>query len=219
VNGLCPKFGVGLLRKPDNEPYQFYNTAYELIPFEIDWQVSGASVTFNTREKECLGYAMRETKTVTVEGNRLIVCHEMENRGKKNLALSEYNHNFVSIDKQPIGKEYFLHFPAIANQSGKRDKTPGSTIYGDGKGFTFSGYCAKAASIGVEKNEIESGLPFRWTLTHSGVQKSVTEEVSFTPDSVHIWTIDHIISPEVFHSFSLAPGERCSYTRSWVFGV
>jgi hypothetical protein len=216
---LCPKFGVGLLRKPGDGPYQFFNMAYEVIPFEIDWHTEGTSVIFNTRARECMKYALHQTKTVTVEDNRLVVDYEMENVGEKVLALSEYVHNFITIDRLPIGPEYFLHFPTVANQTYKRSPRTNATIYGDGKGFSYSGYCGEAASMVMEKNEIDPDLMFRWILTHSGILESVSEEVSFIPERVNIWTIDHIISPEVFHNFSLASGERCAYTRSWVFGA
>jgi len=71
----------------------------------------------------------------------------------------------------------------------------------------------------LEHEEIDPDLPFRWTLTHSGAAESVSEAVSFIPDRVNVWTIDHIISPEVFHSFSLDPGESRMYTRTWIFGA
>lgn len=215
--GQCPKFGVGLLEKPNNQPYHFYDKSYRADYFDVSWEKNENSAVFRTEPKPCRGYALRGTKTVLLQENRLTVRYKFDNLGEKTLNLCEYVHNFVTIDRLPLGPDYTLSFPTARSQDGKRGETPGNTIIGKGKGFTFSSYNPKAAEVELERAEFDPDKPFRWILANTGSPASVSEEDSFVPDCVPIWCIDHIISPEVYHRFCLAPGESHSYSRRWVF--
>jgi hypothetical protein len=217
VGARCPKFGVGFVEKPDGEPYRFFDISYDVEPFDIVWTADGGQAAFRTEARPCGGYALRQTKMVTLEGNSIAVGYEFQNVGKEPLLLSEYVHNFLTIDRHPIGPDYYLGFPTAALQDGKRARRETATIRGVGKGFGYSGYSSEAASIALEKDEIDPGRPFSWHLTHSGSALGVSEEDSFIPDRVNVWTIDRIVSPEVFHRFALAPGEAHSYNRRWTF--
>lgn len=216
VGKKCPKFGVGLLTKPDDNKYEFYKK-YETEPFEIEFESDGTTAVFCTEPKACMGYALRQRKTVAVAGNILTVTYEYENVGEKPLTLSEYCHNFITIDKLPIGPEYKISMPTIVPQDNKAPKKPTATIYGKGSGFTYSAYNPSAAMIDIDGAEIDSSKPFSWKITHASTTASVSEEDSFTPSRIPVWTIDHIISPEVFNHFEIAPGETHTYQRKWIF--
>jgi hypothetical protein len=212
----CPKFGVGLLTKPTEEKYKFF-AKYDTKPFDIKITAGESEAVFETAPVSCMGYALRQKKTVTVSGNTVTVKYEYENVGEKSLALSEYCHNFVTIDKLPIGPEYTISMPTIASQDNKAPKQETATIYGKGSGFTYSAYNPAAGMIDVSGDEIDPSKPFSWTIKNSTTSAYLSEEDSFTPSKIAIWTIDHIISPEVFTSFEIAPGETHTYERKWTF--
>lgn len=216
VGGQCPKFGIGLLRKPDEKPYRFFEQ-YEVEPFHVDWQAEKNRVLFTIEPKPCMGYAVRQKKEIIADGSVLTVRYTFENTGEKPLTLGEYCHNFVTIDHLPLGKEYLLSMPTIAPQDDKKADVDNATVFGKGSAFSFSDYNPSAAIVMIDGGEIAPGQPFSWTITHQNSPASVTEEDSFVPTRIVFWSIDHILSPEVYTHFTIAPGETVRYYRKWIF--
>jgi len=210
------KFGVGLLTKPDEKPYNFMNR-YECEPFETECDSTDTTAIFITKPKACNNYGLAQKKTITVCENILTVAYEAENTGDKPLELNEYCHNFVTIDQFPTGPEYTLRFPTASFSPGKKPLTDNSALILEGNTFTYTGYSATPALALVESGEISDKQPCRWELTHSKSPVSIKEEVSFQPAMILIWTVDHIISAEVYHTFRLSPGEKHSWSRKWIF--
>ena len=93
-----PKLGIGLLARPDEQPYNFFRP-YEIVaPFPIHVTANATQATFTVEPLECRGYAVRLTKTVTVEGAELTIAYTLENVGEKPIVTTEYVHNFLGID-------------------------------------------------------------------------------------------------------------------------
>lgn len=214
VGGYFPKFGVGLLKKPDEEPYSFRRN-YECRPFRVDVEADGATAVFETEAYPCLGYALRDRRTVTAEDNTLTVRYEFENCGEKALELGEYCHNFVTIDELPLGEDYRLEM-AVMPQDGRTAQQPEGVIIGRGCGFTFKGYDEHPCTLLVEPESIRRG-GFFWRLSNRNSPCVVMEETGFRPARILIWSVDFNISPECYHQFALAPGERAVYWRRWTF--
>lgn len=210
------KFGVGLLMKPDKEPYNFIKK-YEFEPFEIECIVTDTTAAFLTKPKLCNGYALTQKKTITLSDNILTMDYEAVNTGQKQLRLEEYCHNFLTIDHLPIGPDYILHFPTTSFKPGKRPYQSDATLIARENTFTYTGYNARSAIAFITADEISDRMPCFWELTNTKSALSIKEEVSFHPSKIHVWTIDHIISPEIFHGFDLAPGEEHCWSRKWIF--
>lgn len=104
------KFGVGIMTKPDEKPYNFMNR-YETEPFEIETSVSENQAVFITKSKAIAGYAMAEKKTVTVKENMIRVEYELLNEGEKELNYREYVHNFLTHDFAGERNQYNLFIP------------------------------------------------------------------------------------------------------------
>ena len=111
VGELFPKFGVGLIKKPDELPYMFMRP-YEADPFEIRYELYGDRVAFETDPKPASGYALREKKTVSVTGNVLRVDYEVENTGEKAFEYSEYCHNFLNLEYDGVTNGFNLTMDA-----------------------------------------------------------------------------------------------------------
>lgn len=213
VGAWFPKFGIGLFRRPDGDPFCFYRQ-YETQAFPIRWQAEGDRAVFETAPEECLGYAVRERKTVSVEENRLSMEVALENTGSRPLALREFCHNFITLERQPIGPAYKLEIPCLADQGAE---ITAGTIRGDGRGFTFTDYNPKAALVSLGPECVEPSADYGWKLCHRGVPAAIEAQDSFRPDGLDLWAIDHIVSPESFCRIKLAPGARTAWTRSWTF--
>ena len=105
------KFGVGLLKKYEDAPYDAQKF-YDVEPFAITAEATDTAVVFHTEPKALDGYAMREKKTVSVCGNVLRVEHEVENAGDKPFEYSEYNHNFLTLDLKGMRNSFNLTMDA-----------------------------------------------------------------------------------------------------------
>jgi hypothetical protein len=216
-----PKFGIGLIKKEEEEPYIFYKKYREVIPFKIDIQKEASRAVFITEPKICQGYALKTIKTVVLNDNAMTMIINAENAGEKPIALEEFCHNFISIDGMAIGSDYRLELPQgpdlgyerLRNRGGER---PGS-LRGNGKGITFCEHSAIDTDYALEGSSLEDRTPFVWKMTHRGARASVECEEGFKPARIAVWAVDHIMSPEVINAFTLEPGQMLEYTRIWRF--
>lgn len=209
-----PKFGVGLLKKPDEAPYSF-RRRYECRPFDIKVEAAQTTAVFETQPAPCQGYALRDKRIVELKDNTLTVFYEFENMGKKSMTLREYCHNFVTLEELPLGPDYYLEV-AAAPQDGCVSQEPEGVIYGKGNGFTYRDYDEHPCSVFVKPEDIAE-KDFYWRLTNRCSPCIISEQTSFQPSGILIWSVDFNISPECCHTFSIAPGECVCYWRKWTF--
>lgn len=214
MGGQFPKFGVGLLTKTLEGRYVFHHK-YPCEPFAVSFEATESSVVFDTAPRECLGYALHATKRVDVAANQLLMTMTVENVGARPIAFGEYCHNFVTIDRLPLGPDCYLSMP-VALQDGKAAQS-GEALMGKGHGVGFCCYSNAASMFIMHSSEVISPARFSWKLTHRGTTASISETVSLLPARIMVWAIDHIISPEIVCNLEAAPGESVTWTRCWTF--
>ena len=214
MGGQFPKFGVGLLTKTLEGRYVFHHK-YPCEPFDVSFEATESAVMFDTAPKECLGYAVRHTKRVEAVANALTMTMTVENVGARPIAFGEYCHNFITINRLPLGPDYELSMP-VTSQDGKAAQS-GVALTGKRHGVGFLGYSNAASMFIIDGSEVTSPAPFTWTLTHRQTPASISEAVSVLPSRIMVWAIDHIISPEIVCNLEVAPGESVSWTRCWTF--
>ncbi len=214
MGGQFPKLGVGLLTKTLEGRYVFHHQ-YPCEPFDVSFEATESAAVFDTAPKECLGYAVHNTKKVEVAANALIMTMTVENVGARPIAFGEYCHNFITIDRLPLGLDYYLSM-SVAAQDGKAAQS-GVALIGKGQGVGFCGYSNAASMFIIDGSEVTSAAPFTWKLTHRGTTASISETVSVLLARIMVWAIDHIVSPEIVCNLEAAPGERVSWTRRWTF--
>lgn len=209
-----PKFGVGMLKKPDEKEYSFWRR-YDRKIAPVACSCSGNRAFFRTESGEADGYRLRTAKKVVVKENEITVFYRFSNTGGKPLSLREYCHNFITIDNLPIGEDYRLEMN-VKPQDGKMPDKEYGTIYGRGRGFSYTGYTGEPFGIKISGKEIEEG-PFWWKLTHQKSSISIQETDSFQASRALIWSIGTNISPEISYCFTVRPGESEEYWRKWTF--
>lgn len=218
VGEQYPKFGVGLIRKENDEPYVFFGK-YQIEHFPVEYRVADNVAEFKTATIPCMGYALSQWKKISVQGNCLTVEYTLKNVGKKTVVLEEYCHNFLSIDGMAISPDYVLDIPGLKHQGTEPKQYRGNghelNLIGNGCGFTF----AKAdPSVFEYPAQVESqSAPFVWKLLHKGAKAYVKGEESYVPVRVNVWGTDHLISPEFIQRLELAPGETAAWTRKLTF--
>ncbi len=209
-----PKFGIGLFTKPDDDPFCFFRK-YETDFFPVSWkQVDKGTLIFKTEPVMCNGYAVSQEKTLRIIQNRLMMTTCLKNEGEKPLVMKEFCHNFMTIERKPLGPSYTIEMPALLDRGS--EKVVG-TVCGNGHGYTFSDYNPRAALVNVAPEEICDVSVFEWTLRNKESKAYVKAEVNFKPEGIDIWSIDHIISVETFYPITIAPGETTEWVRQWTY--
>lgn len=112
--GTFIKIGIGVLRRPDDKPYDAYHL-YEIVDGGR-WSVEKkeTEVIFTqtvTDPSSGYGYEYRKTVSLAKDQPRLVIDHSLRNIGKRPLATSVYNHNFAYLDRQPPGPDFTLTMP------------------------------------------------------------------------------------------------------------
>jgi hypothetical protein len=208
-----PKPGVGLLLKEGNEPYILHRK-YNVNPFDVSCSFEESKAVFFTEPLPCMGYALRQVKTLEVSGNALTMSVALENVGERTFTALEYCHNFISIAGMALGPSYILQSPFLADL-GTRELS--SAMVGCGHGFTFSRYQPTPMEYEVAAGDLIAGRPFEWLLSCSSAKARVSCVEDINLGGVHIWASDHMVSMETFHAISLVPGARDSWMRTWRF--
>lgn len=222
IGEYYPKFGVGLIRKEEDEKFIFHKTYHDVVPFPVQVEHDEQKAVFVTEPVECLGYAMRSEKTVSVDGNTVTVITKVENTGKKEIHMEEFCHNFISIDGMAVGSDYELSMPQIPDLGYERltnRRGYSGVMRGNGKGITFCEPTVIDTDFYVDGKDIEPTIPFTWKMIQKGAKAYVEGEDYFVPGKLPIWGVDHMLSPEVVHCFTLKPGETTEWKRVLKFGT
>lgn len=219
VGDWFPKIGVGWLKKTP-KPYRFFDD-YELDPvaFTVTDESEDRAV-FSCVSGLRNGYGWDYTKEIALEDEGFVIRYTLENTGEKKLATEEYVHNFLRIGGGRLGPRYQLSLPWCPEREQFDefvDPEGALNLFGDEIGF--NGPVKKVFFIGGLANGIDekAGLAARWTLTDEKRGCSVAETGSFKPSGLNLWGHGSVISPEVFYSFSVDPGNIVSWERRYTF--
>lgn len=210
--GTFLKIGVGVLRRPDDQPYN----PYRLYPI-VDggqWTVTRRPDAVEFRQEvsdAATGYGYDYRKTVAIEGDqpRMILAHALRNTGRRPIQTSVYNHNFLYLDRRPPGPGLVLETafpmqvdppldPALAVVDGKRMLLR-KTLGGEERVYTvISGFGAEAKDYDFRVESREAGV---------GVRITADRPLS----KVALWTIRAPHSIEPFIAMNLAPGAEFTW--------
>jgi hypothetical protein len=206
------KIGVGLLQK-EGDAYQF-TYPYPLKPASFRTDASEKRVEFRCWGTEVRGYAYELTKSIRLMDRGFRIDYALENTGSKPIRTDEYVHNFLGFGQENIAPTYRLTFPftlrpgesgAVVNP-GKLLKLEDNTVRFQGKPrdqFFFSALSA------------DQQVMARWELVHASLGVGIRETGDFTTPKVNLWGWQHVVSPELFISLNVPPGEQKSWSREY----
>ena len=236
-----PKLGIGLLKRPDESPYNFFRPYEILENFPIQVETTENRAHFTVEPVECRGVAVRLNKTVQVEDNRLSIDYNLENLGSQTITTHEYCHNFLGIDRHPIGPDYKLHFPQAV-----KPEAPPPNLYRMAPAKLRwlpkpilnwlvrrymrrmrDGIVIQGAEIGWRAvpqqaffTRLQGFTPRReaqWELVYIPGGLCVKEIDDFTPSKLVIWGTSHVVSAEVYTDILIKPGENQRWKREYTF--
>lgn len=238
-----PKLGIGLLKKANDAPYNFFRPYQIIQPFPIHVEAQPNSVRFTVEPLPCRGYEARLTKTVGVHDNQLEIAYRLENVGTQVIATHEYCHNFIGIDNKPVGPDYVLQFPYPVQFAddipAMRENVP-SPMRGlpaeeldqqireyirasrsnlNIQGQTLSLHAIPEKPFYCRPAGFSATEEPQWQLTHLPSGVTMREYDDFAPWRVAVWGVGHVISAEIFVDIRIEPGQSQEWMRRYEFNV
>lgn len=204
-----PKLGIGLLKKDNNDDYNFFKQ-YSINEFEKKVNLEDNSITFICEPKEVNGYAVKYVKKVTINENELTVEYELDNVGEKSIHTTEYCHNFVAINNEPMSSDYILKFSSTVKSELKPE------IFDISENTIEINQQVKEEFYCTLNNfSKDKGQYFE--LIHKPSKVSIRETVDFKIERMAIWGTPHVISPEMFISINIEPEMKQTWKRVYTF--
>lgn len=215
-NDFFVKIGVGVLRKPDNEPYAFSR------PYQIagtgKWIVRPGTdhVEFIHELKGVRGYSYKYTKAVRLARNKpeLILEYSLKNTGKRIIETEVYDHDFFVIDGQPTGPDFSVKFaftPKAQTDLGEAARLQQKELV-----YTRplqTGQSVSSYLTGYSQDAVDNDIRVENSKTHAGV-----EEITNLPISkLFLWSIKTTVCPEAYIALHVPPGKTTKWQTVYRF--
>lgn len=212
------KIGVGVLRKPDDNPYAFARE-YDVVDHG-KWDVKTANdyVDFRHELTDANGYSYRYTKTVrlTVGKPELVLEHSLKNTGKMLIETSVYDHNFFIIDGQPTGPDVTVRFPFAVKAEGKGF---GSAIYARDSSLVYTRALEKKEQVysaGLQGfGPTADAYDFRIENLKTGAGVRATSDQPL--EKLVFWACATTSCPEPYVRLRVMPGQEVTWKIRYAF--
>jgi hypothetical protein len=213
VGDVFLKPGVGLLTRLSEEPYDFL-LSYPVTPGAIRWKLDDATASFEFRCATPRGHEVELHKEVALDGSGFTIDYALVNRGRATLTTNEYVHNFLAVDREPLGPDYRLtgSFPLVATGFSE-SLNPDDVVVLRDDHVRWSQAPASPFYFGGLRPDADG--PVRWRLEHTGRRLAIEESVDFAVARFALWGVGHVVSPELFKRIEIPPGGTCRWSRSY----
>jgi hypothetical protein len=212
------KIGVGKLEKPEEPKYEFWKTYKILEPgtwkikHEADW------IEFQQEVTGPRGWGYRYTKRITLlkDSPGFVIRHTLQNTGNKAISTTHYCHNFVIIDKEPVGPDYRLEFPfdAKAKQSLKE------TAAVKGRQLLFDRPIKEGESLFTElegsKGRVEDNEVMA---SHRKAGVGIRIKGDSALRQFNFFAVKESLCPEPFIDIRLDPGKDMQWSSQYQFSL
>lgn len=211
------KIGVGVLTKPDNQPYQFARL-YPVVNHG-KWSVKKHSdnVEFtHILNDEVYSYRYDKLVQLVEDKPELVLIHTLKNTGKHTIETSVYDHNFFMIDNQPIGPDYVIKFPFKVTGDGEGI---GKLAELKGNNIEFlrvvkapeTVFCGELQGFSPDSKDYEFRIENR--KTKAGVRVSCDKPLL----KLNYWNCVSTLCPEPYIKIKVEPGQQISWTIRYEF--
>lgn len=213
--GFFTKVGVGILRKPDNEPYNFARK-YQIVS-SGKWIVRPMDdrVEFVQEVRGSDDYAYEYSKTVRLGKSKpeLILEHTLKNTGKRVIETQVYDHDFYMLDTQPTGPDFTVRFPFQVHATGNLKDT--AATEGDRLIFRHEIQSGSVSSelIGYGHDSKHNDIRVENRKTGAGVREQGNRPIS----KINLWATRTTLCPEVFTALRIEPGKKAKWRIAYQF--
>ena len=207
------KIGVGVLVKPDNEPYNFARRYEMKTP--IGWEVciTKQRIDFVQIVSTDFGYAYRYVKSIIIHPHKpeFTISHTLQNIGNNPIITNTYCHNFILLDGQQTGDGY----EAIFSDSIDINDFKNESIVHSGGKLVLKGKIPHTDAFGFPifnmemKNEVVIGNTNSKTSIHISGNQALS--------SFYFWLSSTAICPEPMIDIHLKAGKSVTWEIRYVF--
>jgi hypothetical protein len=212
--GTFIKIGVGALRKPaDGGAYDMFRS-YEIVDTGT-WthRATAGSVEFTQELNDSSsGYGYRYTKTIQLTPGEpeLVMTHRLRNLGRKTIASTVYNHNFLVLDGVPPGPGLVITAPFPLQSTQPLD--PAMAVI-DGQRLrylkTLAGRDRVSSPLtGFGPTAADYHFVIEDTARHAGFEVIGDRPVS----RLNLWSIRSVVALEPFVAMTIEPGAEFTWT-------
>ena len=218
AGGTFIKIGIGVLRKPEEPNYDHFRH-YEIVdPGKWTIARSADRIVFEQTLSDGAGYAYVYRKTVRLASRQpeMVLEHSLRNTGTRAIETSVYDHNFLTIDKQPLGPDYVVTFPfdpRAARPLGETAEVRGRQVVylrrlvNDERAFTtLEGFGDTARDYDIRVENRKAGAGVRIT-----GDRPLARLV--------YWSIRSVLSPEPYINLRIEPGREERWRIAYNFYV
>ena len=218
AGGTFLKIGVGVLRRPDDKPYDRY-LAYEIVDGG-KWKtnISADSVVFTqTLSNPKSGYGYIYTKTLRLLPGKpmMRIGHQLRNTGTKPIVTSVYDHNFFVTNSHHTGPDYAITMPYPIGIS----RTQGADLFRiEGKKLLFTKLLSTKDMVVTWINgfkPVAKDYSFRVENIRTGIGYSVQGDRPLS--QIMLWAIFTNISMEAFINLSADPGKEEHWNYEYTY--
>jgi len=212
AGGTAVKIGIGVLRKPDDKPYDHYRL-YSIVDGG-KWTVKrkADSVEFTqtiTDPQSGYGYVYTKKVSLTPGKAQMVIEHTLRNTGSKPIAGQVYDHNFQRWNDEAPNPDYTISF---AFEPKVTDVPEGMPLAVNGKTVTFTRALKDRDAIRLTPDGFgtnASDYDFRIENKKLGIGWRATADKPIA--QVAIWGIRTVFAVEPFITYDIQPGSEFSW--------
>jgi len=205
------KIGVGVLRRPDAQPYQFHG-AYDLVETPA-WQVERGADRVEMRQRlefNGFGYDYTHAIELVPGASAFVTRHRLTNTGGRPIHQTHYSHNFLVLDRQPVGPDSEVIFPFAPSPAFEE----GSDAVLQGNRLGFRRPLRKAIfAMFAGFNGGAGDNQFTVRNRRTGLAVNVTGDRPIL--RYHFFATPGAVCPEPFVEINAAPGETIVWAHRY----
>jgi hypothetical protein len=209
------KVGVGVLEKPDEQPYNFQRS-YKILD-NGKWKVKvGSDQVLFQHTLAGKEYAYEYSKTVKLVKDKpmMVLSHSLKNTGTKTIETSVFDHNFLVIDQQPTGPGFEVTFPLNPNEK----LNPRMEEYAKMKDNQLT-FLKELDRRNVSFKDLTNGDGANYNLqvenhnTGAGVKITGDKPIS----KLVFWSASKTVCPEPYINIKIEPGKTFTWNITYEY--
>ena len=162
------------------------------------------------------GYAYTKTVSLVDQHPELVIAHTLRNTGRHAIRTRQYNHNFLTLDRTPIGPAFVITLPFAARTTANLEPfaaiSSNRIVYStelkgdDVMGFPVLGFGSSPSDYDIRIENQQAGAGLRMTadrpLSHLAV-----------------WAIRTVLSVEPFIELNIAQSTSADWSYHYTYYV
>jgi hypothetical protein len=215
--GMFVKIGVGVLRRPDAEPYRFWGSYPLVNPGRRVVRPGGDHVDFVHELDTGEGFAYQYSKTLRLPRGRaaLVIEHALKNTGTRVIDTDVYNHDFYMLDHLATGPDVrvkFLFAPKAKEKLTEPAEISGNELHyqrelaaeNESAAGELGGFGDGVGDNDIRVENVKAGI---------GVRETGDRPIG----KLYFWSTRTTVCPEVYVHVHVEPGKTFKWRTGYEF--